>query len=138
MGAVVGGHRSDHEPHLVSAMRWLRRFRYRPPEDDLQAEMRFHLDQEVRLRVERGETPDRARSAAYRVFGNVAVAQETTRDVWAWARLVSAWRTLSLTLRSFSQAPGFTLAAILTVALGVGANTLAFSMFDGVLFRPLP
>jgi predicted permease len=120
-------------------MRWLRRFvRRAHAEADLDAEIRFHLDEEVRLRVERGEPPASARSAARRLFGNVAMVLETTREVWVWAGLVSAWRSLSLILRSFTQAWGFAIAAILTVALGIGANTMAFSMFDRVLFRPLP
>jgi predicted permease len=120
-------------------MRWLRRLTRRThTEADLAAEIKFHLEEEVRRRVERGEHPLPAGATARRLFGNVAAVQDTTREMWAWAGLMSAWRSVSLIVRSFTQAWGFAVAAMLTVALGIGANTLAFSMFDRVLFRPLP
>jgi hypothetical protein len=120
-------------------MRWFRRVvRRTHAEADLDAEIRFHLEEEARLRVERGDAPDAARTSARRLFGNVTRVRETTRDMWAWSGVLSAWRSLSLISRSFTQAWGFATAAILTVALGIGANTMAFSLFDRVLFRPLP
>jgi predicted permease len=119
---------------------WWRRFfaRRADAEADLDAELRFHLEEEVRLRVERGEDPDAARAAARRLFGNVATVQETTRDMWAWAQPVMLWRSASLIIRSFTRAKGFTIAALLVVALGIGVNAVVFSLFDRVLFRPLP
>lgn len=120
-------------------LRWFRRFaRRRRADADLDAEIAFHLEEEARLLVDRGEAPESASLKARRLFGNVTVFRETTRDVWAWARLVLAWRHLCLIARSFTRARGFAAAAVLAVALGIGANTVVFAMFDQLLFRPLP
>ncbi len=120
-------------------LRWLRRFARRHRADaDLEAEIAFHLEEEARLQVDRGQSPDSARLRARRLFGNVAVFRESTRDVWAWARLVLVWRSVCVVTRSFTRAREFAAAAVLAVALGIGANTLVFAMFDQLLFRPLP
>src|SRR5262252_2724916 len=99
-------------------------------ECDLDEEMRFHLEMKAR---KLGDA-----RAAQRQFGNTAMLKEVSREMWGWASLERLWQDLRYAIRQFGANPGFASFAVLSLALGIGANTAIFGLIDHVMLRYLP
>ena len=111
-----------------------RRRRY----DDLSVSIEEHIDERTEELVEGGMPRKEAEQTARREFGNVTLIQERSREVWQWPLLESIVADLKLTFRRLGKAPGFAATVLLTLAIGIGANTTVFSVINSVLLRPLP
>ena len=127
-------------------MMWARRFwlrlqtlfRRNRNAQRLDDEMQFHLEQQIAENIAAGLRPEEARYAAMRTFGNPTFLKEEARDTWGWTWLEQIAQDLRYGLRQLGRSPGFTLAVVLSLALGIGANTAIFSLIDAVMLRMLP
>jgi predicted permease len=106
--------------------------------DDIDDELRTHLDMAVRDRIERGMPPDEARADAIREFGNVALVAQTTREVWSWTTIEQLLQDLRFGARILTHAPAFSVTAIVLIALVIGGNTTIYSIVNGLLVSPAP
>jgi macrolide transport system ATP-binding/permease protein len=113
---------------------WLLRRRHK--EEELREELQFHLEEEAELH--RGVSADEARFAARRELGNVTLLREDTRSAWGWPFFEQLWQDLRYAFRTLKGNRLFTALAVLSLALGIGANTAIYSFMDAILLRALP
>ncbi len=120
-------------------MGWLqRRFQHRRY-DDLAAELREHIEQKTEhlIRIE-GMSRAEAEHAARRAFGNLTLIEERSREVWQWPKLESLWADAKFAVRQLVKSPAITIVAVVTLALGIGANTAIFTLTWNIILKGLP
>ncbi|MGB6691902.1 MAG: ABC transporter permease [Terracidiphilus sp.] len=105
--------------------------------DDLSEEMRLHIEERAEQLMREGVSAQDAEREARRAFGNRTMIEERSREVWQWATLESTWADVRFATRQLRKSPGFAFAAVVTLALAIGANAVVFAVLNALILRPL-
>ena len=106
--------------------------------DDLSVSIQEHIEEKTEELIEAGMPREKAERLARREFGNMTLIAERSREMWQWQRLESLLVDLKLVFRRLGRSLGFAITVVMTLAIGIGANTAVFSVLNSVLLRPLP
>src|ERR1035441_4024996 len=119
-------------------MNWIPNFiRRRKLYDDLSEEIQLHIEERAEHLMAEGMSPLEAQHAARRAFGNRVLLEERSRLVWQWPTLECIWADVRIAVRNLRRSPGFTIAAVVTLALAIGANAVVFGVLNALILRPL-
>src|SRR6202453_3370030 len=118
-------------------MKWIPKIFRRKLNEDLSEEIRLHIEERTEQLMCDGMSAEEATRAARRAFGNQMLLEERSREVWQWPTLESIWADVRFAVRQLRKSPGFAIAAVLTLALAIGANAVVFGVLNALIMRPL-